>query len=73
MKKKNDVDAVKIYNNNLSRNLLTFHGDLEEIIGSIDYENGEIVFTGNANESAKVFFNYVKQYFKEIEQWKNLD
>ena len=34
-------------------------------IGSLDFNGPEMKFEGNADESAKVFFNYVANYFRE--------
>lgn len=34
-------------------------------IGSLDFNGPEMKFEGNADESAKVFFEYVAKYFHE--------
>ena len=33
-----------------------------KIIGTIDFSDGIVKFTGNADESAKVFIEYLKEY-----------
>lgn len=34
-------------------------------IGRLDFNGPEMVFTGNAEESAKIFFNYIAGQFRE--------
>ena len=34
-------------------------------VGSLDFKGPEMKFEGNADESAKVFFDYVARYFQE--------
>ena len=40
---------------------MTFHDDKGEI-GGFDWGDGELKFTGKAEESAKVFFDFLKPY-----------
>jgi hypothetical protein len=48
---------MRFYNN-------TACGD-EQLIGELNWTTGELVFTGKAQESAKVFFDYLKPYVDE--------
>jgi hypothetical protein len=41
---------------------ITFHGEGGEI-GRLDFNGPEMVFTGNAEESAKVFFDWIAKSF----------
>ena len=43
---------------------LIFYNDKGEHIGEMDFSDGIFRFTGNADESAKVFVKWVKEYFK---------
>lgn len=33
-----------------------------EKIGTLCWDTGELIFTGNADEAAKIFFDYLKSY-----------
>lgn len=43
---------------------VTFYDSTNELIGTLYLEN-PMRFEGNAEESAKVFFNFVTEYLKE--------
>ena len=64
----NVSQEIKIGTNYPTHNM-TFNKDGKEI-GWISWDKGELVFEGNADESAKVFFNdflknYVDQYIAD--------
>ena len=40
---------------------LSFHKETE-MIGKLDWSSGKLVFEGNVDESAKLFFDWLKQY-----------
>jgi hypothetical protein len=42
---------------------ITFYRDGGEKAGELDFNGPEMKFTGNAEESAKVFFNWIAQSF----------
>ena len=42
---------------------MTFHRDGKQI-GTLDFNGPEMVFTGDADESAKVFFDFIARWFK---------
>ena len=42
---------------------ITFHRDGKQI-GALDFNGPEMVFTGDADESAKVFFDFIANAFK---------
>ena len=42
---------------------MTFHHK-EKTIGTLDFNGPELVFTGDAEESAKVFFDFIAERFK---------
>jgi len=44
------------------RNIFNIILDGEEI-GSLDIDNGKLKFTGNTDESAKIFFEQVINYY----------
>lgn len=44
---------------------LVFHKNGVGEIGRLDFNGPEMVFTGNAEESAKIFFNYIAGQFRE--------
>lgn len=44
-------------------NSLAFMGDDHKEVGRLSWENNILTFKGNAEESAKVFFKYLKQFF----------
>ena len=43
---------------------LTFHDNNDKEIGRLDWENGKFVFTGDAEESAKVFFDWLNKMWR---------
>jgi hypothetical protein len=50
---------------------ITFSND-KGVVGKLDFNGPEMVFTGNAEESAKLFFNYIATSFKaRLEQERN--
>jgi hypothetical protein len=61
----NKVEAfgeLKIANSEPNYNIC-FHNNGGEV-GKLDFNGPEMVFTGNADESAKVFLNWIAQAFK---------
>ncbi len=58
-----------------NRNIFTINIDDEEV-GRLDLVDGKMVFTGNADESARIFFNSVIKQENEdntADWWKNCD
>ena len=46
--------------------MMVFHGDSDTEIGRLDWSTGKFDFTGEAEESAKIFFKYfLKPYVDE--------
>jgi hypothetical protein len=44
---------------------VTFHGKNQQAVGSLDWSDGTMKFTGDADESAQLFFdNIIKQYIQ---------
>ena len=41
--------------------LMSFHGEDNEIIGAFYWNDGELEFEGDAKESAKVFIEWLKE------------
>jgi len=41
-----------------------FHNG-ENTVGTLNFNGAELVFNGNADESAKVFFDFVAKYFDQ--------
>lgn len=59
---------------------ITFHrvvdGYNQDVVGKLDFNGPELVFTGDADESAKVFIDWIAQAFKgrlQEERQKELD
>lgn len=48
-----------------SYSIITFFNDKNETIGKLDWTDGIMKFEGEAEESAKIFFNYIFQLFDE--------
>ena len=44
---------------------ITFHNQDNKQVGALDFNGPEMVFTGDADESAKVFFDWIARSFKE--------
>ena len=44
---------------------MTFHNQDGKQVGTLDFNGPEMVFTGDADESAKVFFDFIAGWFKE--------
>lgn len=43
---------------------ISFHDEDDNEVGSIDFISGPVVFEGNIDESARIFFEYfAKEYF----------
>jgi hypothetical protein len=67
------VDKMKTVSlSNIDPNYnMTFHRDGKQI-GVLDFNGPEMVFTGDADESAKVFFDFIAGWFKaRLEQERN--
>lgn len=45
--------------------LISFHNDNGEMVGALDFNGSELVFTGNANEAAKIFIEWLAELFRE--------
>lgn len=59
-------------NYNITFHRLADNGYNGEAVGTLDFNGPELVFTGDANESAKTFINWVSITFKGrlIEEYK---
>lgn len=42
-----------------------------ETVGELTWDTGVMIFTGDADESAKVFFDYIKIYIDGCIEYKN--
>ena len=42
---------------------ISFHKDDHSTLGTLDFNGPDLVFTGNAEESAKVFIDWIAQMF----------
>lgn len=47
---------------------MVFHGDDNEEVGKLDWNDGIMKFEGDTEESAKIFFN---AFFDVFTGWKN--
>ena len=45
--------------------IIQFHGVENKEIGKLFVVDGQLVFEGNAEESAKIFFDFVKKSYAE--------
>jgi len=64
----NKTDKISIKNNYKPDYNVTFHLENKEI-GKLDWNDGVFKFSGKAEKSAKVFFDWVKDHVdKYIEQ-----
>ena len=45
---------------------MTFVDKNNKTIGTLDFSDGQLKFTGNADESAKVFIRYLRDYTDEL-------
>jgi hypothetical protein len=58
--------SVSIFKPNYN---ISFHNHAGEKIGILDFNTDRLVFTGNAEESAKVFIDFIAQSFaKRLEE-----
>jgi hypothetical protein len=58
--------SVSIFKPNYN---ISFHNHAGEKIGTLDFNTDRLVFTGNAEESAKVFIDFIAQSFaKRLEE-----
>lgn len=60
----NNEDILSIHNENIFSNLVVFYDKQKNEIGRLDLSGPKIKFSGNAEESAKVFFEYFAYYFE---------
>jgi hypothetical protein len=58
-----DYGSVLINPNTLPNYNMTFNNNGGEV-GKLDFNGPEMVFTGNADESAKVFLDWIAEAFK---------
>jgi hypothetical protein len=56
-----DIDKIVIPKSYTSTNTFIFHGKDNKEIGKLHYEKGVFEFEGDAEESAKVFFDYLRR------------
>ena len=56
-------EPVFAFTNTKPNYSMTFHRD-DKQIGVLDFNGPEMVFTGDADESAKVFFDFIAKSFK---------
>ena len=62
--------AIKIMEMKPNYNM-SFHNS-DKQVGTLDFNGPEMTFTGDADESAKVFFDFIAQSFKgRLEQERN--
>jgi hypothetical protein len=40
---------------------VTFRNKEDEVVGELDFNTSEMKFTGNADESAQIFINFIKE------------
>jgi hypothetical protein len=45
---------------------IIFYNDDNDIIGKLDWSSGKFIFTGEAEESAKIFFDFIKKYSNQL-------
>lgn len=57
-----DTSAMKFVNTKPNYNI-TFHNDDKKKIGVLDFNGPAMTFVGDAEESARVFMNYLAQSF----------
>lgn len=43
---------------------VSFHNEKNEKVGTLDFNTDELKFEGNANESARLFINVLKNFWK---------
>jgi len=70
-----DEGDIRLYSSNISNiidissytstNIVVFCSDDGEEVGKLNWSTGELKFSGNADESAKLFFNFLKNYINE--------
>lgn len=54
-----------ILNDTIFKQCITFSNPVtEDEIGRLTWDDGTLKFEGNAEESAKVFFEYLRQFFQ---------
>ena len=64
------VDKLKVLSVTPNYSMTFHNGDKQ--VGALDFNGPEMTFTGDAEESAKVFFDWIAQSFKgRLEQERN--
>jgi len=58
-------DCLIRHTDNAERNMC-FHDNDGNIVGKFVFTQGELQFTGNPNESAKIFIDWAKQLWSEL-------
>lgn len=57
------IGETLIFDPPLSRNEMAFSDDNNKEVGRLSWGGGTFKFTGNTEESAKIFFNFLEKLF----------
>lgn len=47
-----------------------FYSNTHKAIGKLDFNGPKMIFEGDAEESAKIFFDFIARNFEEYKEWQ---